>query len=389
MSLPARLRAWVTCHPRASDVLLAVSVVVPSVLIPADAPSGIAPLNTTTLVIIVLSCSALVLRRDRPLLVWLTTLVLAGAAVVAAQSPTGAFIPLLVALYSYTVSTDRRRAVAAGLVTATVIIALLGVIDGWATPTTYAVLAWSMLAVAIGTAVKSSRAVVAAAEERALRAEATREEEAQRRVTEERLRIARELHDVVAHHISVVNVQSGVALHLLDADPAAARQAIGHVREASQEVLSEMASLLGLLRTGDDQAETQTQPAPGLSGLDDLVDSMRRTGLRVTVREEGERLPLAPVADLAAYRVVQESLTNAHKHGAGDADLLLVHGDPLTLIEVRNPQSSRQVSERESGLGLVGMRERVAAAGGSLDAGPDGRGTFVVRAELPSKVVLS
>lgn len=384
MTLPARLRAWVAAHPRASDVLLAIVVLLPALLLPADAPSGIEPLHPSTALLTALACTALVFRRDSPMAVWLVTLGLAAAAVVAAQGPTGAFVPQLVAVYTVAVGSSRGRGLAAGLVSATVVIGLLGVIDGWATPTTYAVLAWCLLAVALGSAVRSSRAVVAAAEERAARAEATREEEAQRRVADERLRIARELHDVVAHHISVVNVQSGVALHLLDADPSAAREAIGHVRQASQEVLAEMSSLLGLLRTGEEGAEVQ--PAPGLAGLDELVASMRRTGLRVRVHEEGERAALAPVADLAAYRVVQESLTNAHKHGSGEADLRLLHGDPVTVIEVRNPVGAA-ADRGEPGLGLVGMRERVGAAGGTLEAGADGRGGFVVHVELPARAV--
>jgi signal transduction histidine kinase len=367
-------------HPRGSDVAFAVLVAIPSVLVPTDAPTGIAPATPVSLLLVLAACAVLVLRRIRPLAVWVATLLIALAAIAVQAGPTGAIFPALVALYTVTLLRPRRDAVLAGVVTAGAVIAALGVFDDWRSPTTYIVLAWSGLAVAAGIAVGSQRAMVAAAEERALRAEETREEEAQRRVAEERLRIARELHDVIAHHISVINVQSGVALHLLDSQPEQARVALGHVRKASADVLAEMSSLLGLLRTSDEGADTA--PAPGLSELDALVDSMRRTGLVVTLHEEGARSPLAPIADLTAYRVVQEALTNAYKHGTGSADLRIVHADPTLLIEVTNPANA--ASAVGSGLGLVGMRERVLASGGSLQAAPDGHGCFVVRAELPS-----
>lgn len=367
-------------HPRASDVGFAVLVAIPSMLIPADAPTGIAAATPLSTLLVLTACAALVLRRHRPVAVWVVTLVVAVVAVAVQAGPTGALFPALVALYTVALLRPRRDAVLAGVVTVVAVITALGVFDDWRSPTTYIVLAWVGLAVSAGFAVGSQRAIVAAAEERAQRAEASREEEAQRRVTEERLRIARELHDVVAHHISVVNVQSGVALHLLDEQPEQARAALGHVREASREVLAEMSSLLGVLRTTDDGAETA--PAPGLCELDSLVESMRRTGLQVTVREEGSRPSLAPIADLTAYRVVQEALTNAHKHGAGSADLHIVDADPTVVIEVTNPVAGGAVEG--SGLGLVGMRERVLASGGHLEAGPDGAGAFRVHVELPS-----
>lgn len=373
------MRAWTREHPRWSEVALAVVVAVPSVLLPADAPTGIAPTSPASTVVVLLACAVLVLRRQHPVGVWVATLALAVVGISVQSGPSGAIFPALVALYTLALHHRRRDAVLGAVVTAVVVIAALGVLDDWRSPTTYAVIAWSGLAAAIGIAVGGQRAVVAAAVERARQAEQSREEEAQRRVAEERLRIARELHDVVAHHISVVTVQSGVALHLLDTQPDAARAALGHVREASREVLAEMSSLVGLLRTTEDSGTTA--PAPGLAGLDDLVESMRRTGLHVTLHEEGARSPLPPLVDLTAYRVVQESLTNAHKHGSGSVDLRIAHGPSATVIEVSNPMGA--AVEHRTGLGLVGMRERVQAVGGSLVAAPDGLGSFVVRAELP------
>lgn len=366
-------------HPRSTDVALAVLVALPAMLVPTDAPSGIASATPAAIALVLAACGALVLRRVRPLAVWLVTLGAAIVAVAMQSGPSGALFPALVGLYTVAALRSTRVAIGAGFITAASLIAALGIFDDWQSPTTYIVLAWCGLAVAVGFAVRGQRRLVAAAEERAQQAEATHEEEAQRRVTEERLRIARELHDVVAHHIAVVNVQSGVALHLLDSDPAEARKALGHVRASSRDVLAEMSTLLGVLRTTE---EDDAAPAPGLSDLDELVDSMRRTGLQVTLHEVGARAPLPPLVDLTAYRVVQEALTNAHKHGAGSADLTIEHADAGTVIEVTNPMAPG--SGVGTGLGLVGMGERVQAVGGALAAEPDGRGTFRVRAELPS-----
>jgi signal transduction histidine kinase len=235
----------------------------------------------------------------------------------------------------------------------------------------------------VGLAVSSQRAAVAAAEERAQQAEATREEEAVRRVTDERLRIARELHDVVAHHISVINVQAGVARHLLDAQPDKAREAMGLVRESSRTVLTEMSTVLGLLRTGED--ELPTAPAPGLGQISALLDSMRRAGLQVTARTSGEPRPLSQIADLTAYRVAQESLTNALKHGTGTADLDFDYDTSGVTVEVRNPQRTSGPPAPGGGHGLVGMRERVAAIGGRFTAGATPDGSFTVCVQIPEE----
>ena len=244
----------------------------------------------------------------------------------------------------------------------------------------YALVAVLAAASAIGIARRARRQVLLDAEERALYAERTREDEARRRVTEERLRIARELHDVLAHHISVINVQSGVAQHLLATDPAQAEEAIRHVREASQVAMGEMSTVLGLLRAPDESSATQ--PAPGLGQADALVESVRRAGLPVTWRVTGTARPLAPVTDLAAYRVVQESLTNAGKYGRGAAEVRVDYRDDVVVLDVTNRVNGANPTAG-AGLGLLGMRERVTAVGGSLQTGEkDGR--FLVHAELPA-----
>jgi signal transduction histidine kinase len=236
-------------------------------------------------------------------------------------------------------------------------------------------------AAAVGVAVRGQRVALEAAKARAHQAELTREEEAVRRVTDERLRIARELHDIVAHHISVINVQAGVARHLLDTDPQQARTALGLVRDASKTVLSEMSAVVGLLRTQDE--EMPTEPAPGLAGIGSLVGSVRYAGLDLDVAITGDPYELPPINDLTAYRVVQESLTNAVKYGGGTADLVIDYAEESVRIDLRNAVGATGAVAPEGGHGLIGMRERVEAVRGRLAAGPGPDGVFTVHAQIP------
>ena len=220
---------------------------------------------------------------------------------------------------------------------------------------------------------------------RARAAERAREEHARRRVAEERLRLARELHDVVSHSISVINVQAGVAVHVMDEHPERARDALVTIKATSKEVLREMRGILGVLRRID-EAEPDA-PSPGLEHLEELVVTMRRARLPTTLEVRGERWPLPPAADLAAYRVVQEALTNTLRH-AGDARAavsLRWSADDMT-VEVRD-DGDGPAPGANGGWGLVGLRERVAAVGGAFSAGPGPAGGFVVRAVLPREPV--
>jgi signal transduction histidine kinase len=379
------VRAWLRAHPRAADAVVALLVLIPAVTVPADAPRGLASASPAANAIIVAGCLLLILRRRFPQTVWLATLGLAAWGVVVQAGPTGAVFPVLVALYTVATRVSRLISVVAAIATAAVLVCALWAVspNGWQSPSTYVALAWSGLAIAIGIAVKNQRAIVAAAVERADRAEQSKEEEAERRVEQERLRIARELHDVVAHHIAVINVQSGVALHLLEWQPEAARESIGHVRDATQEVMSEMTALLGLLRASDDA--TPTAPSPGLDRLDDLIEAMRHAGLTVAVHQHGQPSALPTLVSFTGYRVVQESLTNAHKHGDGTAELRLNYSPATTIIEIENPAGVVTDHIASDGHGLIGMKERVAAAGGRLETGPTRGGTFLVHVELPIK----
>ncbi|GAA4147643.1 sensor histidine kinase [Actinomadura keratinilytica] len=218
----------------------------------------------------------------------------------------------------------------------------------------------------------------------------TRAEEAKRQASEERLRIARELHDVLAHNISMINVQAGVALHLLDDDPgpagtAAARTALAAIKEASREALTEMRSVIGVLRSQGESAPRS--PTAGLARLEDLLDRARSAGLDVRAEITGERRPLPAGTDLAAYRIVQESLTNVSRHagpGPVTVRVRLDYGEHE--ISVRVEDDGRGVSlldDHAGGSGIRGMRERAAALGGTFAAGPRPGGGFAVRATLP------
>jgi signal transduction histidine kinase len=250
------------------------------------------------------------------------------------------------------------------------------------------VLVWLGFFAAAGEAVQSKKAYVAAIEERALRAEHTREEEARRRVAEERLRIAQELHDVVAHHIAVIHVQASVAEHLVTEKPAEAAEALTHVRRSSRTVLDELTGLLNVLRQPGD-SKTPIEPAAGVEDLPQLIHSFESSGLRVSWAVRGERRPLPPALDLVAYRLVQEGLTNAHKHGSGSATLDVRFTGEAILIDLTNESGARAEPGEMGpdsvlgGYGLIGMRERALAVGGSLRAAPEPDGTWRVRARLP------
>ncbi|MCW7941588.1 histidine kinase [Streptomyces hygroscopicus] len=215
------------------------------------------------------------------------------------------------------------------------------------------------------------------ARERSERAQAAR-----RRADEERLRIARELHDVLAHSISVINVQAGVGLALLDSDPEQARTALTTIKAASKEALGEVRQVLGTLRTSGDAPRA---PAPGLGRLPELVEQAARAGLAVTV--EGEPPTLAPGTDLAAFRIVQEALTNVVRHsGSRHARVYVDGADDVLRLRVDDDGPATGADAGGSGNGLAGMRERAAALGGSIEAGPRDEGGFRVLAALPLKV---
>lgn len=263
--------------------------------------------------------------------------------------------------------------------------------------------AWLLVLGVIGELVRSRR------DRNAIRAEA-REQEASRRVSEERLRIARELHDVVAHNISLINVRAGVALHLLDQQPDEARAALAAIKDASGETLAELRSVLGVLREADETAPRE--PAPGLSKLPELIDRAAQAGVDVDLAIGGSPRPLPPAVDLAAYRIVQEAVTNVLRHAPdAHAEVRVTYRDHDVVVEVVDDgdgsaqvmadgkrfrstgaaASARTVAkpdvsaepDNRSGRGITGMRERVASLNGDFEAGRRAGGGFRVWARLP------
>ncbi|MFI1736930.1 sensor histidine kinase [Streptomyces sioyaensis] len=240
-----------------------------------------------------------------------------------------------------------------------------------------------LLALVWVVAVMALSELVRVRREQLARAGAERAAAERRRADEERLRIARELHDVLAHSISVINVQAGVGLALLDQDPEQARTALTTIKDASKEALGEVRQVLGTLRTPGDAPRS---PAPGLDRLPELTEQARHAGLAVDISTEGARAALAPGTDLAAFRIVQEALTNIVRHsGSRTARVLLRYLPGVLEIRVDDdgPATSGAGEPSGGGNGLVGMRERAAALGGTVEAGPRPDGGFRVRARIP------
>ncbi|MEZ3178426.1 sensor histidine kinase [Streptomyces pimonensis] len=389
-----RARCRLRAHPFALDAALAAGVLVCMVagsFVEPHGPEGVRwGLRTPdplSLVLMALGATALVFRRRAPR----TVLALAGGASVA-ESVTGdprtpVAMCAVVALYTLASTTDRSTTWRIGLLTMTVLTGAAMAVGPlpWYAQENLAIFAWTGIGATAGDAVRSRRAFVQAIRERAERAERTREEEARRRVAEERLRIARDLHDVVAHHIALVNVQAGVAAHVMDKRPDQAKEALAHVREASRSALGELRATVGLLRQSGDP-EAPTEPAPGLDLLDELAGTFRSAGLRVEVTRADEGADLPAAVDLAAYRIIQEALTNVQKHAGTDAraEVSVVRVGPHIEITVLDDGTGEDLDRTPGGgHGLLGMRERVTALRGTLTTGPRYGGGFRVHAILP------
>ncbi|WP_037850470.1 sensor histidine kinase [Streptomyces sp. NRRL S-340] len=250
------------------------------------------------------------------------------------------------------------------------------------------VLAW-----VLGDSMRTRRAYFAQLEERAARLEKEREAQAKVAVAAERARIARELHDVVAHNVSVMVVQADGAAYVMDAAPDQARKALETISSTGRQALAEMRRLLGVLRTGEHQEGGEYVPQPNAEQIEDLVEQCRGSGLPVDFRVEGTPRPLPSGVELTAYRIVQEALTNTRKHGgpnAGASVRLVYFDDGLGLLVEDDGKGAPHELYEEGGAdgqghGLIGMRERVGMVGGTLDAGPRPGGGFRISALLPLK----
>jgi signal transduction histidine kinase len=393
MTALAAWRQTARAHPLTVDVVLATVLVLLSLLmpfIPGEPPRRVS-LTVSVAVLGALACGALALRRRWPTAVLAVTTGVSCASVIVSDVAGGYLGAPVIAAYTVAVRTDRRTAWTAGAAAALVFAAASLAASGgdWSSPGNQNIVLWIGMAVAAGDAVRSRRAYVVLLEERARRAEQSREEEAARQVTEERLRIARELHDVAAHHIAVISVQAGVAGHTLRTDPDVAEESLALVRQASRSVLEELSTLLGVLRReGDPQAPVD--PVRGLDGLDELVGSFTAAGLEVAWTLSGRPRPLPSAVDLAAYRIVQESLTNAHKHSGNSSARVGVEYAPDQLVVHVHDAGDGGMANRTAGAdaghggrGILGMHERASAVGGRFEAGLAPDGGFTVRAVLP------
>jgi signal transduction histidine kinase len=385
MELPMVWRQWLARHDRITDVLPAVPLLVIAVAATAAGQDGWQEPRWHEVVWTALSCVPLAFRSRWPLGVALFTV--AGDLTLMAVAPHIAPTPAasLIALYTLALRGSRRTAWIVGSVSAVAITGVYAATHAESVVTGASLLRFdfALAATALGRAVLNRRQNLAAARERAEHAERTREEEARRRVAEERVRIARDLHDVVAHHITLVNAQAGVAHHLMHASPDQAYEALAHIKDNSRAALDELRATVGLLRQPDD-APGSRAPIPRLADLDTLVEGFRASGLSVRVTRTGTPSPLAPATELTAYRIIQEALTNSHKHAAGSAAALVLDYGPHTLrVTVTDDGRPGPPKGAGTGHGLVGMRERAAAIGGTVTAGPRPGGGFEVVAELP------
>jgi signal transduction histidine kinase len=388
-------RPWPPARTVVVDVVIAATVCVGALLFEAlDAGDVGASLDAVDFATCAGAAALIMLRRRAPLPVLVVAVTAAAWSLIPDDDQGVLVVAAMVVLYTVASTSDRRTAWVAGAATAVALYVTAAITSAgpWHDGDNLELIAWTAVATAAGDAVRSRRAYnlarqerATALEERAERAERALEEEARRRVIEERMRIARELHDVVAHHIAVINVQAGVAAHLLRDDPAGAEEALAHVRRGAASVLDELGSILSVIRQSD-EATSATDPLPTLDDLQRLIADFTRVGLEIDWHTAGAPRPVAPTIGLAAYRIIQESLTNAHRYGRlPRATLRLTYERDTLHVEVLNDIDADSPVGARGGHGIVGMRERVAAAGGTIEIGPTAGGQFRVHATLPTE----
>ncbi|WP_344356847.1 sensor histidine kinase [Streptomyces gobitricini] len=395
-----RLYDFLRRHPTGVDSFWAVMLLGFSMLWVVQEPVGADP-RPVAAGIVLLLCLALALRRLAPE----KTLLLVAAVGVAQLALdihiNPADFAMLVVIYTVAAQGDgprwaSRLALVGGVCAAPLAqlrwpegnISTAGKVFFTVVMTVPFVLAW-----VLGDSMRTRRAYFDQLEERASRLEREREAQAKVAVAAERARIARELHDVVAHNVSVMVVQADGAAYVLDASPEQAKQALETISGTGRQALAEMRRLLGILRTGEPQDSEDYVPQPDVQQIEHLVEQVRAAGLTVDFRVEGTARPLPSGVELTAYRIVQEALTNTRKHGGPDvgASVRLVYfDDGLGLLVEDDGRGAAQELYEDGGAdgrghGLIGMRERVGMVGGTLDAGPRPGGGFRISALLPLK----
>ncbi|SHN26512.1 sensor histidine kinase [Cryptosporangium aurantiacum] len=386
MGLLGHVRASVRDHPHA-DVAVA-GVVFAVTLVTTFAAPGGQPIDAVALLTVAVASGALAGRRRAPVTVLLVSAVAAEVYLVHFGGLQGSLVLAapLIALYTVAELTTRRRAVVIGVSVVLLFGALHIVVKpaSWIGADNVALAALGGLAIAAGHAARTRRAYLAEVEARALDAEAGRDAEAARRVTEERLRIARDLHDRLGHQLTLIYVQAGLAAHVLPDPPPQAADALAHIRSASKTALSELGDTIGLLRRPDEPA-APVDPDAALARLADLLGTFRRAGLDITEHVDGLARPLPAAADAVAYRVVQEALVNVRKHAGATSVHLKVsyHPDAVRIVVENTEPAVRPEPAPPGGHGLTGLDERIRVLGGSLRTGPRPDGGFRVSAVLP------
>jgi signal transduction histidine kinase len=286
-----------------------------------------------------------------------------------------------VALFCLSWRTDRRTGLLGAAALCVVLSATSLVVRGDAPLLHLVFIGWSAAAVFLGDALRNRRSYLRELEERNPSLEQTREEEGRRRVAEERLRIARDLHDSVAHAMATINVQAGAAAYVLDRRPESVKSALEAIQDASREVLDELAAMVRVLRDEEDGASRA--PTPGLAQIPELVDAAAAAHLPVGLETVGPVEAVGTAVGTAVYRIVQESLTNVMRHAPGATTRVVLRAAGRSLrLEVWNDDLMTQPGARRavngSGMGIRGMRERAEATGGVFDAGPRVQGGFRV-----------
>jgi signal transduction histidine kinase len=387
-------RAWLGAHPLVADALTSAILTLAFLFVAAFQDSYGLPGKQPDLfsgLIVCIVVMSLTLRRRMPVAV--LAFVLAGCLTLTAFG----YVPMLGTAAAYLIaiySVASHRGLATSLPVGAfglMLFILSMALDGY----------WFWQAVSnsvlligvwwIGRSLRLRRAYLDELEARARRLERAREADSRAARAEERSRIARELHDVVAHHVSVMTVQAGAARRILHRDPEAVQDALSTIEQMGRTALGEMRRLVGVLRTETEPARSELSPQPGVHDVNGLVDQLRETGLQVQLWIEGESRSLSPGVDLAAFRLVQEALTNTLKHAGPQARawVRIQYADRQLEIEVEDDGRGLVAGLGRpggNGHGLVGMRERVALYGGDLRIGPRSGGGFEVRARFPLEV---
>lgn len=388
------IRTWLKKPTLMADALFAGLIGVIS-LVEASSPelATSAGADTFAYVTIVIAAASLIVRRHMPI----TVLVIVTTTLATFYLRDGGdFLSLLGLAPFYAVaahSTQRRRAWVAMLVAGPAIFAAASVSvldrpDGYDVNSAASMSSFIVGVSVFGLIIHNRQRIFADSEERAAVAEADRHAGAQRAVSEERSRIAREMHDVVAHGMSVIAVQAAAAQEIVHTDPDKAAEVMGRIENVGRESLNELRRMLGVLRQGDDDTEASLTPQPSLADVGAAVTQSTSAGVDTNLVVIGDARELAPGIGLTAFRIVQEALTNVLKHAGSNASatVTISYGRSSVTIEIvddgRGAVSS--LSQAGGGNGLIGMRERVDIYGGELSAGPRAGGGYAVRAVLPT-----